>query len=217
VLYAEYPSLSERPKRPGPLSMGEHCMSSEVVRAYIPKEVEATIQNIVASVTVGEAIDLDAVVMNFPSVEYRPEQFPGLVFRLEKPKTTTLIFHSGKMVCTGAKSTRDVQEAVGKVLQELKEKGIINHGEPRIQIQNIVSTATLGGDIDIEKAAYMLGRTMYEPEQFPGAIYRMDEPKVVFLIFASGKVVIVGAKSEEEPTLAARRLKESLEENGLIY
>jgi transcription initiation factor TFIID TATA-box-binding protein len=150
-------------------------------------------------------------------VEYRPEQFPGLVFRLEKPKTTTLIFRSGKMVCTGAKSTRDVQEAVGKVLQELKEKGIINHGEPRIQIQNIVSTATLGGDIDIEKAAYMLGRTMYEPEQFPGAIYRMDEPKVVFLIFASGKVVIVGAKSEEEPTLAARRLKESLEENGLIY
>jgi len=196
--------------------MGEHCMSSEVVRAYIPKEVEATIQNIVASVTVGEAIDLDAVVMNFPSVEYRPEQFPGLVFRLEKPKTTTLIFRSGKMVCTGAKSTRDVQEAVEKILQVMKEKGIINHGEPRIQIQNIVATATLGGDIDIEKAAYMLGRTMYEPEQFPGLIYRMDEPKVVFLIFASGKVVIVGAKSKEEPTLAARRLKESLEENGLI-
>ena len=191
-------------------------MSSEVVRAYIPKEVEATIQNIVASVTVGEAIDLDAVVMNFPSVEYRPEQFPGLVFRLEKPKTTTLIFRSGKMVCTGAKSTRDVQEAVEKILQVMKEKGIINHGEPRIQIQNIVATATLGGDIDIEKAAYMLGRTMYEPEQFPGLIYRMDEPKVVFLIFASGKVVIVGAKSKEEPTLAARRLKESLEENGLI-
>ena len=191
-------------------------MSSEVVRAYIPKEVEATIQNIVASVTTGEAIDLGAVVRNFPSVEYRPQQFPGLVFRLDKPKTTTLIFRSGKMICTGAKSTRDVQEAVENILQVMKERGIINHGEPRIQIENIVATATLGGDIDLEKAAYFLGRTMYEPEQFAGAIYRMDEPKVVFLIFASGKIVILGAKREEQPTLAARRLREILEENSLI-
>jgi transcription initiation factor TFIID TATA-box-binding protein len=191
-------------------------LSSEVVGAYIPKEVEATIQNIVASVTTGEAIDLDAIVRNFPIVEYRPEQFPGLVFRLEKPKTTTLIFRSGKMICTGAKSMRDVQEAVEKILKVMRERGIINHGEPRIQIQNIVSTATLGGDIDLEKAAYLLGRTMYEPEQFAGAIYRMDEPKVVFLIFASGKIVILGAKREEEPTLAARRLREILEENDLI-
>jgi transcription initiation factor TFIID TATA-box-binding protein len=191
-------------------------LSSEVVRAYIPKEVEATIQNIVASVTTGEAIDLGAVVRNFPSVEYRPQQFPGLVFRLEKPKTTTLIFRSGKMICTGAKSTRHVQEAVENILQVMKERGIINHGEPRIQIENIVATATLGGDIDLEKAAYFLGRTMYEPEQFPGAIYRMDEPNVVFLIFASGKIVILGAKREEQPTLAARRLREILEENSLI-
>ena len=75
----------------------------------------------------------------------------------------------------------------------------------------------MGGNIDLERAAYVLGRTMYEPEQFPGAIYRMEEPKVVFLIFASGKVVIVGAKREEELTRAARKLRELLEEKGLIY
>ena len=86
-----------------------------------------------------------------------------------------------------------------------------------IQVRNIVATADLGGDIDLEKAAYFLGRTMYEPEQFAGVIYRMDEPNVVFLIFASGKLVIVGAKTEEEPTLGARKLREIFEENGLIY
>ena len=191
-------------------------MSSEVVRAYIPKEVEATIQNIVASVTTGEAIDIDAVVRNFPSVEYRPERFPGLVFKLKKPKTAILIFRSGKMICSGAKSMRDLEEAIGVVLQMLKGKGIITQARPEIKVQNIVSTASLGGNIDLEKAAYFLGRTMYDPEQFPGAIYRMDEPKVVVLIFASGKLVIVGAKTEEEPTLAARKLREILEENGLI-
>ena len=192
-------------------------MSGEVVQAHVPKEVEPSIQNIVASVSTGESIDLDTVVKNFPIVEYRPEQFPGLVFRLEKPKTTTLIFRSGKMICTGAKSTRDIQEAVEEILQVMKGKGIINRGEPRIEIRNMVGSAFLGGNIDVEGAAYVLGRTMYEPEQFPGAIYRMEEPKVVFLIFASGKVVIAGAKREEELTRAARRLREILEENGLIY
>jgi len=191
-------------------------LSREVVRAHIPKEVEATIQNIVASVTVGETIDLDAVVKNFPSVIYRPEQFPALVLRLEKPKVAVLIFSSGKMICAGAKSIRMVEEAVNKVLRGLKEKGIITRGEPKIEIRNIVGSAFLGGDIDLEGAAYVLGRTIYEPEQFPGAIYRMDEPKVVVLIFASGKLVIVGAKREEELTRAARRLREILEENGLI-
>jgi transcription initiation factor TFIID TATA-box-binding protein len=191
-------------------------LSSEVVGAYIPKEVEVTIQNMVASVTTGEAIDIDAVVRNFPSVKYRPETFPGLVFRLEKPKTTTLIFRSGKMICTGAKSRTDLEEAIGKVLQMLKKKGIISQAKPEIKVRNIVSTASLGGNIDLDRAAYFLGRTMYDPEQFPGAIYRMDEPKIVFLIFASGNVVILGAKSEDESTLAVRRLREIFEEKGMI-
>jgi len=152
----------------------------------------------------------------FPGVEYRPEQFPGLVYRLKKPKTATLIFSSGKMVCTGAKSERQARKAVTKVVDELKRNGIVILGKPEIQIQNIVASIGLGGNIDLEKATYSLKRTMYEPEQFPGLIYRMDDPKVVILLFASGKLVCTGAKKEAEVHIAVAKLQEALEEKGLI-
>ena len=175
------------------------------------------IENVVASATLKQTIDLNAVVENFPSVEYRPEQFPGLVFRLKKPKTATLIFNSGKMVCTGAKSEGQAKKAVNRVVQELKNNGMVIVGKPSIQIQNIVASASLGGKIDLERAAYSLGRTMYEPEQFPGLIYRMDDPKVVILLFASGKLVCTGAKKEEEVYRAVNMLHEKLEEDKLIF
>jgi transcription initiation factor TFIID TATA-box-binding protein len=175
------------------------------------------IENVVASATLQQKIDLNTVVKNFPSVEYRPEQFPGLVFRLKKPKTATLIFNSGKMVCTGAKSENQARKAVRKVVRELKNNGILITGKVEIQVQNIVASASLGGKIDLEKSAFTLGRTMYEPEQFPGLIYRMGEPKVVILLFASGKLVCTGAKKEDEVFTAVNKLHQNLEDEGLIY
>jgi len=160
---------------------------------------------------------LNAVVKGYPGVEYRPEQFPGLVFRLKRPKTATLIFNSGKMVCTGAKSEKESKRAVMKVIRELKKSGIIIIGKPELKIQNIVASANLAGLIDLERSAYSLGRTMYEPEQFPGLIYRMDEPKVVILLFASGKLVCTGAKKEEDVYEAVTKLHKTLEEEDLIY
>jgi len=184
----------------------------------MPK-VKATvnIENVVASATLKQTIDLNSVVRAFPSVEYRPEQFPGLVFRLKKPKTATLIFNSGKMVCTGAKSELQAKRAVRKVVQELKNNGMLIVGKATIQVQNIVASASLGGRIDLEKSVYTLGRTMYEPEQFPGLIYRMDDPKVVILLFASGKLVCTGAKKEEEVYTAVNKLHEKLEQDNLLY
>ncbi|MGB9842229.1 MAG: TATA box-binding protein, partial [Candidatus Bathyarchaeales archaeon] len=82
---------------------------------------------------------------------------------------------------------------------------------------NIVASAGLGGMIDLEKAAYTLGKTMYEPEQFPGLIYRMDEPKVVILLFASGKLVCTGAKREQDVYDAVQKLHALLEEKKLIF
>src|SRR5215469_1762095 len=169
--------------------------------------VFANIENVVASATLGQPIDLTAIVRIFPGAEYRPERFPGLVYRLKKPKTATLIFSTGKMVCTGAKSERQARQAVLKVVDELKRDGIVILGRPDIQIQNIVASAGLGGYIDLEKATYGLKKTMYEPEQFPGLIYRMDEPKVVILIFASGKLVCTGAKKEIQVYTAVKRLQ----------
>ena len=182
----------------------------------VKRKALTEIQNVVASATLGQDLDLSSIVRAFPGVEYRPESFPGLVFRLKKPKTATLVFRSGKMVCTGAKSERQARKAVMKVVDELKRNGIVISGKPDIQIQNIVASVVLGGFIDLEKTTYSLERTMYEPEQFPGLIYRMDEPKVVILIFSSGKLVCTGAKKEEEVHRAVTKLQETLEEKELI-
>jgi transcription initiation factor TFIID TATA-box-binding protein len=184
----------------------------------VPK-VKATIriENVVASATLNQRVDLNAVVKGYPGVEYRPEQFPGLVFRLKRPKTATLIFNSGKMVCTGAKSEKEARRAVMKVIKELKKSGIIIVSKPELKIQNIVASASLGGMIDLEKSTYALEKTMYEPEQFPGLIYRMADPKVVILLFASGKLVCTGAKHEEDVYTAVQKLHERLEKEELIY
>ena len=175
------------------------------------------IENVVASATLNQKVDLNAVVKGYPGVEYRPEQFPGLVFRLKRPKTATLIFNSGKMVCTGAKSEKEARRAVTKVVKELKKGGIIIISKPELKIQNIVASGGLGGMIDLEKAAYTLEHAMYEPEQFPGLIYRMAEPKVVVLLFASGKLVCTGAKQEQDVYVAVEKLHTLLEETSLIF
>jgi transcription initiation factor TFIID TATA-box-binding protein len=175
------------------------------------------IQNIVASAALNQRISLTKIVEKFPFAEYSPRVFPGLVFRLKKPKTATLIFETGKMVCTGAKSEKEAIQAVNKVTRELKSHGIPLEHKPEIKIQNIVASAELNGEIDLENVVYKLKRVMYEPEQFPGAVFRMDDPKVVFLIFSAGKLVCVGAKREPDVYIAVDKLQKILEEQELIF
>jgi transcription initiation factor TFIID TATA-box-binding protein len=178
---------------------------------------DVKIQNVVASVTLDQKINLLDIIKIFRNVEYRPKQFPGLVFRLKRPKTATLIFGSGKMVCTGAKSEKQARSAVMKVVSELKTNGIIILGKPKIVIQNIVSSANLHGQIDLETAVDIMDNVMYEPEQFPGLIYRMKDPKVVLLVFASGKLVITGAKREEQVHEAVEKIRATLIDYDLLY
>ena len=175
------------------------------------------IQNVVTAVALNQKVDLNAVVKSFPRVEYRPRQFPGLVFRLKRPKTAMLIFSSGKMVCTGAKSEKESHRAVMLVVKELKKGGIVIVGKPDLKVVNIVASASLGGNVDLEKAVTSLEKNMYEPEQFPGLIYRMDEPKVVILLFASGNIVCTGAKKEQDVYDAVQKLHIRLEEEDLIF
>ena len=118
------------------------------------------IQNVVASATLNQKVDLNAVVKSFPGVEYRPEQFPGLVFRIKRPKTATLIFNSGKMVCTGAKSEKEARRAVMTVVKELKKGGIIIISKLEFKVQNIVASVSLGGKIELEQAVSKLVKTM---------------------------------------------------------
>jgi transcription initiation factor TFIID TATA-box-binding protein len=184
----------------------------------MPKtEVKITIENVVASASLNQKINLDAVVKSYPGVEYRPKRFPGLVFKLKRPKTATLIFSTGKMVCTGAKSEKESRRAVATVVKELKKGGIIIISKPDLKVVNIVASARLGGKIDLEKAVSTLGKAMYEPEQFPGLIYRMNEPKVVILIFASGNLVCTGGTREQDVQDAVHKLHRILEEQQLIF
>ncbi len=178
---------------------------------------DVEIQNVVAVAALDQKIDLLAIRKVFVNVKYRPKTFPGLVFRLKQPKTTTLIFGNGKMVCTGAKSEKMARSAVMKVVRELRKEGFIIRRGPKIEIVNVVGTADVGGEVDLEFASDILDNAMYEPEQFPGTIYRMKEPKVVILIFRSGKLVLTGGKSEDQVHEAIDKMVSILIENELIF
>ncbi len=139
------------------------------------------------------------------------------MLRLKKPKTATLIFSSGKMVCTGAKSEAEVNRAVNTIIRVLKKHGINIKSKPKVEIQNIVASANLKASVDLEKAARLLEGAMYEPEQFPGLIYRMSDPRVVLLIFSSGKIVCTGARKEEEVSVAVNKIYNLLRELDVLY
>lgn len=175
-----------------------------------------SVENVVASASIEQKIDLKEITKKFPDTEYNPDQFPGLVFRLNNPRTATLIFRTGKMVCTGAKSEEMAIKAVRTVVQRLRKGGIKIKKDAIVEVQNIVAAINLGGKIHLERAARVLPRSMYEPEQFPGLIHRMLDPKTVILIFASGKLVCTGAKKESEVYRSVHNLHSLLEEKELM-
>ena len=181
------------------------------------RDLEIAIQNVVASATLNQKFNLNDIHKNFRNTEYRPKRFPGLVFRINRPKTATLIFSTGKMVCTGAKSEKLARSAVHKVVRDLKANGIIILGKPEIIIQNMVASANLHNKVDLETAADLLDNVMYEPEQFPGLIYRMNDPKTVLLLFSSGKIVCTGGKSESMVHESVNKLYEVLDDYALFY
>jgi len=175
-----------------------------------------SIENVVASATIEQRLDLKEITKKFPDVEWNPDQFPGAVFRLKNPKTATLLFRSGKMVCTGAKSEELARKAVKTVVQKLRKRKIKIKKEATVTIQNIVASINLGGRIHLEEVARRLPRSMYEPEQFPGLVHRMLDPKTVILIFSSGKLVCTGGKTEKDVYRSVNQLHNLLEEKDLM-
>jgi len=174
------------------------------------------IVNVVASATIDQKLDLNKIQEKFPDVEYHPDVFPGAVFRIRNPKSSTLLFSTGKMVCTGSKSEELAVKAVDMVVKKLRKGGIKIKKNAVVTVQNIVSSINLGGRVSLERVARTLPRSMYEPEQFPGVIHRMVDPKVVILIFASGKLVCTGGKTEKDVYRAVNQLHSMLEEKDLM-
>ncbi|MCK4456495.1 MAG: TATA-box-binding protein [Thermoplasmata archaeon] len=177
------------------------------------------IENVVASTSLGEELDLQAIALALTGSEYEPEQFPGLIYRLKEPKTATLLFRSGKVVCTGAKSLDDVHKAIRKVAKQIEDAGIKVNTKPDVEVQNIVASSDLETEINLNAIAISLGleKVEYEPEQFPGLVYRIDDPKVVVLLFGSGKLVCTGARKPDDVKRAVEKITEELQAAGLLH
>ncbi len=176
------------------------------------------IENVVASTSLGEELDLQAIALALGGAEYEPEQFPGLIYRLKEPKTATLLFRSGKVVCTGAKSLEHVKTAIDMVAKQIEAAGIPIKKNPVIEVQNIVASSDLGTEINLNAIAISLGleKVEYEPEQFPGLVYRIDVPKVVVLLFGSGKLVCTGARKPSDVEEAVEKITQELKAAGLL-
>jgi len=174
------------------------------------------IVNVVATSTVDiqEKIDLIKIAQKHKDVEYNPERFPGLVMRIKEPSGTVLVFSTGKFVITGLKKTEDAEKVIKKVIKNIKKSGI-NVSNPQIQIVNLVASGDLYLNIDLNMAAVLLEYAMYEPEVFPGLILRMKEPKAVFLIFSTGKIVCTGITQDEFIKEAMNKLYIQIKDLGI--
>jgi transcription initiation factor TFIID TATA-box-binding protein len=183
---------------------------------FLPK-YRVEIENVVASAKLGKEVKLPMLAELIEGAEYNPERFPGVVLRTDSPKAAALIFGSGKIICTGAKSPKDVEDGLKKVFEKMRSAGI-DVEEPKIKIQNIVASADLHTELDLDTISASIGleNVEYEPEMFPGLVYRMEEPKTVILLFGSGKMIITGAKKPEDCEVAVRKIVHELEELGLV-
>ena len=176
------------------------------------------IENVVVSTTAEEKLDLERVVVILGKAEYNKKRFPGIVYRAESPKVAVLIFGSGKMVCTGARSAEDARVGLSNVFEKLQEGGMGSIKYSDTKTHNIVATANLGRALNLNSVSIGLGleNVEYEPEQFPGLVYRIREQRVVVLMFSSGKLVITGAKRPEDTDAAMEKIVEELDGLGML-
>jgi len=175
--------------------------------------VKTKVQNIVLSVTYEDVkFDLEKLARTLEGARYDPEVFPGIAYKSEEPPASFLIFASGKMNCVGAQSMHDAKLAIKKLTRKLQKSGIKVKTEPKVKVQNIVASFDFGREFDLERIARNFENTEYEPEVFPGLVFRLDEPKVVVLLFVSGKGVCAGAKSMGDIKRAAVKITRILKQ-----
>jgi transcription initiation factor TFIID TATA-box-binding protein len=189
---------------------------TEILSMPIQPRYTYKIENVVATVTteITERMDLNQIAAKYIDVDYNPERFPGLIMRVKDPKATILVFTTGKMVITGMREETEAGIVVERVMKKILDSKI-QISNPKIIIQNIVASGDLKCSIDLNMAAVVMQYSMYEPEVFPGLIYRMQDPKTVFLIFSTGRVVCTGGKSANIVAKAIKNLFYSVRDYGI--
>ncbi len=169
-----------------------------------------SVQNIVATASLGKPVSLTKLARTQTNTEYNPEQFPGLVLRVKKPKSAVLVFSSGNLVCTGTKSLAQVKEVINQVIKQLARIGVKITDKPKITVQNIVASGSIDIKLNLNYLALALENTEYEPEQFPGLVYKLIEPNATFLLFSNGKLVCTGTKNKQQLDESMRILNENI-------
>tara|TARA_Y100000310_G_scaffold339252_2_gene431382 strand:- start:419 stop:982 length:564 start_codon:yes stop_codon:yes gene_type:complete len=162
------------------------------------KDSTYKIQNIVATASLGKPVPLTKLAKTNPNTEYNPETFPGLVLRIKEPKSAVLVFSSGNLVCTGTKSVGQVRQVIKEVIKQLKKINVNISTQPKITVQNIVASGSINLKLNLNFLALEMENTEYEPEQFPGLVYKLIEPNATFLLFSNGKLVCTGTKNKKQ-------------------
>jgi transcription initiation factor TFIID TATA-box-binding protein len=170
------------------------------------------VQNIVATTSLNVQVPLTKLARSHGNTEYNPEQFPGLVLRIPKPKSAVLVFSSGNLVCTGTKSVGQVKLVIKAVIRQLAKIGVRVKDKPKIKVQNIVASGTIDMRLNLNMLALELENTEYEPEQFPGLVYKLAEPTATFLLFTNGKLVCTGTKNREQLEQSMKNLTKNIKE-----
>jgi transcription initiation factor TFIID TATA-box-binding protein len=181
-------------------------------------EIEIKIENVVANARIADKLDLEYIESRLEDAMFTKKKFPGLVFRTKEPKSAFLIFRSGKVVCTGAKTEEGVREVMDKLAADLRSIDVEVKEHPEFKVQNIVASANLGKELNL--GAIVVGLELegmeYEPEVFPGLVYRISDPKSAILIFSSGRLVITGGKTLEDCEMSVDVLLTKLSSLNLI-
>lgn len=180
------------------------------------KREKIKVENVVVSCDTHTKFALETLAAKLPDAEYSPESFPGLVYKAEKPKSRMLVFSTGKIISTGAKSFEQAKDAIRTALAVFRKSGIKVSRKLDAKVVNIVASADLGTALELNAIVFGLDNCEYEPEQFPGVVHRLDKPKVVFLLFSSGRIVVTGGKSLEEVRRGIRKLREELRAAKII-
>ena len=168
------------------------------------------VQNIVATTSLGKPVPLTKLARTQSNTEYNPEQFPGLVLRIKKPKSAVLVFSSGNLVCTGTKSIAQVKEVIQQVIKQLRKIQVKITDKPKINVQNIVASGSIDITLNLNILALELENTEYEPEQFPGLVYKLPAPTATFLLLSNGKLVCTGTKNKEQLEESMRLLNKNI-------
>jgi transcription initiation factor TFIID TATA-box-binding protein len=192
----------------GTLPTAAGIRPAEGVGHHSPQEPK--LENIVSTVNFDCKLDLRKIALHAKNAEYNPKRFAAVIMRIREPKTTALVFSSGKMVCTGAKSEADSETAARKYAKTIKKLGFdVKFKE--FMIQNIVGSSSVNFAINLELLQNQHQKfCTFDPKIFPGLIYRMVQPKIVLLIFCSGKVVLTGAKKREQLSQAFLKIYPTL-------